>query len=153
MAPLVRKPLAVLLQEEESGQLVRSLTLLDLTAIGIGGTVGSGVFPVVGSVAANDCGPSVILAILFGAAGCTLTGNAYVKLSRAIPSTSSVYAPAYHTLGEVGGLLKGLLKDLQTAFQGPFKSQERFFQRTAQGGFCQQKHNHRNADSKIGPRG
>mmetsp|Transcript_107527 Transcript_107527/g.213542 ORF Transcript_107527/g.213542 Transcript_107527/m.213542 type:complete len:591 (-) Transcript_107527:261-2033(-) len=118
MPAFARKPLKVLLQEEENGQLHRTLNLFDLTAIGIGGTVGSGVFSVVGSAAGRDCGPSVIIAIILGSLGCLLTGNAYVKLSRAIPSTGSVYAYAYQSLGEVFAVICASCLTLEYALSG-----------------------------------
>ena len=57
---LLRKPLAVVLAEETESKLTRHLTLFDLLCIGIGGTVGSGVFVLCGHIA-NGCASTVRL--------------------------------------------------------------------------------------------
>lgn len=83
-----------------AGGLVRSLRTLDLLAIGIGSTVGTGVFSLTGYVARMQAGPGVILCWLIGGAGCLLSALGYIELSARLPVTGSVYAFAYHALGE-----------------------------------------------------
>ncbi|CAE8732576.1 unnamed protein product [Polarella glacialis] len=81
--------------------LARSLGTLDLLAIGVGSTVGTGVFSITGQVAASQAGPAVVLCWLAGGTGCLLSALSYIELSARLPVTGSVYAFAYHALGEV----------------------------------------------------
>eukprot|EP00439_Symbiodinium_sp_Y106_P032631 s3643_g3.t3 len=81
--------------------LHRSLTTWDLLAIGVGSTVGTGVFSITSQVAAQQAGPAVLLCWCAGGAGCMLSALAYMELSARLPVAGSVYAFAYHALGEV----------------------------------------------------
>ncbi|CAE7850300.1 mtrA [Symbiodinium necroappetens] len=81
--------------------LTRSLTTWDLLAIGVGSTVGTGVFSITSQVAAQQAGPAVLLCWCAGGAGCMLSALAYMELSARLPVAGSVYAFAYHALGEV----------------------------------------------------
>lgn len=103
---LTTKTLGQLQESEEgggshSGQLTRSLRTLDLLAIGVGSTVGTGVFSITGQVARTQAGPAVALCWLLGGLGCALSAVSYIELSARLPVTGSVYAFAYHALGEV----------------------------------------------------
>ena len=53
---LLKKPYSVISAESKSGKLQRHLSLVDLLSIGIGGTVGSGVFVLSGLIARNYAG-------------------------------------------------------------------------------------------------
>mmetsp|Transcript_70144 Transcript_70144/g.195139 ORF Transcript_70144/g.195139 Transcript_70144/m.195139 type:complete len:540 (+) Transcript_70144:48-1667(+) len=85
----------------EGGELTRSLRTVDLLAIGIGGTVGTGVFSITGQVAGEQAGPAVVLCWLIGGVGCLLSALSYMELSARLPLTGSVYTFAYNALGEV----------------------------------------------------
>lgn len=87
--------------EHEEDGLARVLTLFDLIMIGIASTVGTGVFVLSGVIAKNDAGPAVIAAWGIAGFACCLTSFAYMELSSLIPSSGSVYAYAYVSLGEV----------------------------------------------------
>jgi len=70
---LARKPVAAIAQEIESGpRLKRVLGAWTLVAIGLGSMIGSGIFVLTGTVAANHTGPAVTLAFLVAAVGCGL---------------------------------------------------------------------------------
>ena len=72
--------------------LERHLSLLDLVAIGVGGTIGSGLFVLAGLVAHEYAGPATALSwCLSGAAAC-LSGFCYAELSGRIPLAGSAYA-------------------------------------------------------------
>jgi APA family basic amino acid/polyamine antiporter len=102
--------------EEDPAQ--RVLTLFDLTMIGVGGTVGSGVFSIIGDVASGYCGPAVIIALLIGTVACLLTGYSYVKLSESIPTSGSVYSYSYQCLGEIFAMVASLCLTLEYAVSG-----------------------------------
>jgi APA family basic amino acid/polyamine antiporter len=80
--------------------LKATLTALDLLAIGIGATVGAGIF-VLSGVAARQAGPAVVLSFMLAALGCAFAAFAYAELGAALPVTGSAYAYVYAALGEV----------------------------------------------------
>ncbi|CAE7036904.1 CAT1 [Symbiodinium sp. CCMP2592] len=99
---LATKTRQELFQDDAHGAaLHRSLTTWDLLAIGVGSTVGTGVFSITSQVAAQQAGPAVLLCWCAGGAGCMLSALAYMELSARLPVAGSVYAFAYHALGEV----------------------------------------------------
>ena len=93
------KPRASL--ERKSSALERHLSLLDLVAIGVGGTIGSGLFVLAGLVAHEYAGPATAVSwCLSGVAAC-LSGCCYAELSGRIPLAGSAYAYTYVAMGEV----------------------------------------------------
>jgi basic amino acid/polyamine antiporter, APA family len=101
-----RKPAATLLKEAEGadGQahpLRRSLSALNLIALGIGGIVGAGIFVLTGHAAAANAGPAVAVSFLVGAAACAFAGLCYAEMASAVPISGSAYTYAYATLGEL----------------------------------------------------
>ena len=78
----------------------RVLTARTLTSIGLGSMIGSGVFVLSGTVAANHTGPAVTLAFLVAAVGCGLAAICYAELASLIPVAGSAYSYTYATLGE-----------------------------------------------------
>lgn len=94
-------------------EMERTLGLFDLIMIGIGGTVGSGVFATAGLIASVYAGPAAILSWLIAGIGCILSGFSFMELSCLIPSTGSTYAYAYHSLGELPAMFAGFLLTLE----------------------------------------
>ncbi|MCW6506678.1 amino acid permease [Lichenifustis flavocetrariae] len=92
-----RKPIG---PEADHG-LGRTLTVADLVTLGIGATVGAGLFSLTGIAAADFAGPAVVISFAIAAVGCALTGLCYSELAGMIPSSGSAYAYAYAALGEV----------------------------------------------------
>lgn len=97
----------------ELREMERTLGLFDLIMIGIGGTVGSGVFATAGLIASAYAGPAAVLSWLIAGAGCILSGFSFMELSCLIPSTGSTYAYAYHSLGELPAMFAGFLLTLE----------------------------------------
>jgi APA family basic amino acid/polyamine antiporter len=79
----------------------RALSALNLVGLGIGGTIGAGIFVLTGTAAATNAGPAVSLSFLLGAVACALAGLCYAELSSSIPISGSAYTYAYATLGEL----------------------------------------------------
>jgi APA family basic amino acid/polyamine antiporter len=102
------KPLASLLGETEPSRpsLRRVLGPVHLIALGIGATVGAGIFATIGTAAAGDAqrpgaGPALILSFALTAIVCGLTALCYAELASLVPAAGSAYTYAYATLGEL----------------------------------------------------
>jgi APA family basic amino acid/polyamine antiporter len=80
--------------------LNRVLSASSLTAIGLGSTIGTGIFILTGTVAANHTGPALTLALLIAAIGSALAAICYSEFAAMIPVSGSAYTYAYCTLGE-----------------------------------------------------
>jgi len=98
---VARKSVATMVREIETGpRLNRVLSARTLTAIGLGSMIGSGIFVLTGTVAANHTGPAITLAFLVAAIGCGLAAICYAELASLIPVSGSAYSYTYATLGE-----------------------------------------------------
>ncbi len=96
-----RKSVAAIAREIESGpRLNRVLGARTLMSIGLGSMIGSGIFVLTGTVAANHTGPAITLAFLVAAIGCGLAAICYAELAALIPVSGSAYSYTYATLGE-----------------------------------------------------
>jgi basic amino acid/polyamine antiporter, APA family len=80
--------------------LKRVLTARSLTAIGLGATIGTGVFVFTGQVAAQNAGPALTIALLISAIGAGLAAICYAEFAAMIPVSGSAYSYTYATLGE-----------------------------------------------------
>ncbi len=96
-----RKSIDVLLHEanNDSG-LKRELTARNLIALGIGAIIGTGIFVLTGTAAANYAGPAIILSFILSGIGCVFAGLCYAEFASMIPISGSAYTYAYATLGE-----------------------------------------------------
>ncbi|HKT74118.1 MAG TPA: amino acid permease [Steroidobacteraceae bacterium] len=89
------------LQEADSGrELKRALSATALTALGIGGIIGTGIFVLTGTAAANHAGPALALSFIIAGIGCTLAALCYAEFAAMIPVSGSAYSYSYATLGE-----------------------------------------------------
>ncbi|CAM9806138.1 unnamed protein product [Chrysoparadoxa australica] len=115
---LKRKPLEVVHAEEQTDFLQRTLGFWDLAAIGIGGTIGSGVFVLCGIISSEYAGPAGLLSWLLAGAGCIISGLSYAELSCYIPSAGSAYAYAYVILGELPAVIVAWCLTLEYGISG-----------------------------------
>jgi basic amino acid/polyamine antiporter, APA family len=98
---LATKSIAELHEQESSGnQLRRALTATQLTLLGIGGVIGTGIFVLTGVAAANNAGPALPLSFIVAGIGCTFAGLCYAEFAAMIPVSGSAYSYSYATLGE-----------------------------------------------------
>jgi basic amino acid/polyamine antiporter, APA family len=81
-------------------RLKQTLSAWSLMSIGIGATVGTGVFVLTGTVAANQSGPAVTLSLLIAAFGSALAALCYAEFAAFLPVPGSAYSYTYATLGE-----------------------------------------------------
>ncbi|KAI8872496.1 amino acid transporter, partial [Ramicandelaber brevisporus] len=97
---IARLPLERLLSEDESPQMRRVLTAFDLTMIGIGATIGVGIFVLTGRAAALYAGPAIIISLLIAAVASLTAAFSYSELASMIPTAGSAYTYTYAALGE-----------------------------------------------------
>jgi APA family basic amino acid/polyamine antiporter len=81
--------------------LRRTLSALNLVALGVGAIIGAGIFVLTGHAAAANAGPAVSLSFLLGAVTCAFAGLCYAEMASAVPISGSAYTYAYATLGEL----------------------------------------------------
>lgn len=100
---LRRKPVGMALESDAPDgheTLERSMGLVHLTAIGVGATIGTGIFFVM-RVAVPEAGPAVVWSFLIAGIVAGLTALCYAELASAVPISGSSYSYAYVTLGEL----------------------------------------------------
>ncbi|WP_251545634.1 APC family permease [Limosilactobacillus caecicola] len=86
---------------------VKSLSAFDLMTMGVGMVIGTGIFILPGTVAANDAGPGVILSFLFAAIVCGLAAMCYAEFASALPVAGSAYSYGNIIYGEFIGWILG----------------------------------------------
>ncbi|MFA9212680.1 MAG: amino acid permease [Candidatus Methylacidiphilales bacterium] len=86
--------------EHGSHQLNKTLSLRDLTAMGIAAIIGAGIFSTIGN-ASFDGGPAVILLFVFTAIACGFSALSYAEFASSIPISGSAYTYAYASFGEI----------------------------------------------------
>src|SRR5207248_9952590 len=98
---LATKSIAELHEQESSGnQLRRALTATQLTLLGIGGIIGTGLFVLTGTAAANHAGPALPLACIVAGIGCAFAALCYAEFAAMIALSGSAYSYSYPPLGE-----------------------------------------------------
>lgn len=93
-------------------RLKKTLTAWDLTALGIGAIIGTGIFVLVGTAIVGDAhrpgaGPGIILSFILSGITCALAALCYAEFSAMIPVAGSAYTFSYATLGEFLAWLTG----------------------------------------------
>ncbi|HJE59767.1 MAG TPA: amino acid permease [Nocardiopsis listeri] len=95
-----RKPVEKLVAETESGHgLHRTMGFWQLSMIGIGATLGTGIFVVLGE-AVPIAGPAVVLSFVLAGVTALFSALAYAEMAGMIPASGSAYSYSYATMGE-----------------------------------------------------
>src|SRR5687768_2373896 len=100
---LKTKSIEQLVGDAEHGAkaLKRTLSGWDLTLLGIGAIIGTGIFVLTGTAAANQAGPAIVLAYVAAGLACAFAALCYAEFAAMIPISGSAYTYAYATLGEI----------------------------------------------------
>ncbi|MFF4685672.1 amino acid permease [Streptomyces sp. NPDC001307] len=106
---LRRKPIEHIEETEvgEGTRLDRSLGLWQLTAIGVGGIIGAGIFTLAGTVANGTAGPAVVVSFLSTGVASACAALSYAEFAGLIPKAGSAYTYGYAVLGEFAGWFIG----------------------------------------------
>jgi APA family basic amino acid/polyamine antiporter len=99
---LFRRKSVTALQAEAAGdhRLKRALGPVNLTALGIGAIIGTGIFVLTGTVAAQNAGPAVILSFVLAGIASIFAALCYSEFASLVPMAGSAYTYGYATLGE-----------------------------------------------------
>jgi APA family basic amino acid/polyamine antiporter len=98
--------------EHPDHRLRKTLTAWDLTCLGIGAIIGTGIFVLIGTAIVGDshrpgAGPGIVLSFILSGIACALAALCYAEFSAMIPVAGSAYTYSYATLGEFLAWLTG----------------------------------------------
>lgn len=104
-----KKSVAAVLSQrgKRAGGLVPSLGAWDLTSLGVGAIIGTGIFVLTGVAAANYAGPGVVFSFVLAGLVSGLAAIVYAELAAALPAAGSAYTYSYVALGEIVAWLVG----------------------------------------------
>jgi APA family basic amino acid/polyamine antiporter len=119
MSLFATKPISTIIAEaEESGEhtFKKALSALDLTMLGIGAIIGTGIFVLTGQAAGKHAGPAVIISMVLAGIVSAFAALCYSEFAASVPISGSAYAYGYGTLGEFVAWIIGWDLILEYAF-------------------------------------
>ncbi|MDI1240327.1 MAG: amino acid permease [bacterium] len=119
MSLFATKPISQIVAEaSETGThtLKKTLTGLDLTMLGIGAIIGTGIFVLTGQAAGKHAGPAVVISMVIAGIVSAFAALCYSEFAASIPISGSAYAYGYGTLGEFVAWIIGWDLILEYAF-------------------------------------
>jgi APA family basic amino acid/polyamine antiporter len=119
MSLFATKPISQIVAEaEETGThtFKKTLTSLDLTMLGIGAIIGTGIFVLTGQAAGKHAGPAVIISMIIAGIVSAFAALCYSEFAASVPISGSAYAYGYGTLGEFIAWIIGWDLILEYAF-------------------------------------
>ena len=103
-----KKPVKLLLEEMEGeNRLRRVLGPIQLSALGIGAIIGTGIFVLTGVAAHDKTGPALMLSFVVAGLACIFAALCYAEFASMVPVAGSAYTYAYATLGELFAWIVG----------------------------------------------
>jgi APA family basic amino acid/polyamine antiporter len=94
------KPLDLILETAEKKSLTRTLGAFQLTMLGIGAIIGTGIF-VLTAEAATKAGPAMMISFVIAAFVCAVAALCYAEMAAMVPVSGSAYTYSYATMGEL----------------------------------------------------
>src|SRR5881394_1620721 len=119
MSLFATKPITQIIAEAEEtgeGTLKKALSALDLTTLGIGAIIGTGIFVLTGQAAGKHAGPAVIISMILAGIVSAFAALCYSEFAASVPISGSAYAYGYGTLGEFVAWIIGWDLILEYAF-------------------------------------
>ena len=119
MSLFATKPISQIIAEAaETGEhtLKKTLSSLDLTMLGVGAIIGTGIFVLTGQAAGKHAGPAVIISMIFAGVVSACAALCYSEFAASVPISGSAYAYGYGTLGEFVAWIIGWDLILEYAF-------------------------------------
>lgn len=113
-----RKSVAQIQSEHEHGELKRTLGALNLTLLGIGCIIGTGIFVLTGRAAAEFAGPGIMISFIITGTLCAFVALCYAELASVLPVSGSAYSYSYASMGEIMAWIMGLLLILEYGLAG-----------------------------------
>jgi APA family basic amino acid/polyamine antiporter len=104
-----RKSVGQIQSEHENGELKRTLGALNLTLLGIGSIIGTGIFVLTGRAAAEFAGPAIVVSFVITGILCAFVALCYAELASMLPVSGSAYSYSYASMGEIVAWIMGLL--------------------------------------------
>ncbi|MBW1620302.1 amino acid permease [Lactiplantibacillus plantarum] len=92
---------------QKDGHFERTLSAVDLIALGIGAVIGTGIFILPGTVAATKAGPGIILSFVLAAIVCAVAAMCYAEFASVLPIAGSAYSYGNIVYGEMIGWIIG----------------------------------------------
>lgn len=119
MSLFATKPISKIIAEaEETGEhtLKKALSALDLTMLGVGAIIGTGIFVLTGQAAGDKAGPAVVISMILAGIVSAFAALCYSEFAASVPISGSAYAYGYGTLGEFVAWIIGWDLILEYAF-------------------------------------
>ncbi|OMJ27228.1 putative amino acid permease YfnA [Smittium culicis] len=102
-----KKPIDTCIRESKASELKRTLGVVQLTFLGIGIIIGTGIFVLTGKAAAENAGPAIALSFIVGAIVSGFSALSYSEMTTIIPISGSAYSYSVSSLGEIFGWIVG----------------------------------------------
>jgi len=102
-----KKSIEEILDSSKKNSFKKSLSAIDLVLIGIGCTIGTGIFVVTGTASATHAGPAISISYLISAIACLFAALAYAEIASMVPVSGSAYTYTYVVVGEFVAWLVG----------------------------------------------
>ncbi len=109
----IRKSVDQVQREAANHHLKRTLGAFHLVLLGIGCTIGAGIYVMTGNAAANFAGPGVMLSFIIAGTACGFAALCYAELASTMPVAGSAYTYSYATMGEIFAWIMGWLLVLE----------------------------------------